>query len=96
MTLVELLVAITIVGTGLAIAGVTRSALTPTTTQRVLAQLADARARAIASGAPITLVVANRSVRFSPDGSTSPATLKLDSAILRIESLTGQVLVNSK
>jgi prepilin-type N-terminal cleavage/methylation domain-containing protein len=95
VTLIELVVALAILGTTLAIAGLGIASLEAPASSRLTSDLALARRRAAESGAPVTVTVAGKAVRFAPDGSAAGGPLVVESLVIVIEPLTGAVHVRA-
>jgi prepilin-type N-terminal cleavage/methylation domain-containing protein len=90
-TLIELVVALAVLSVSLAVAGLALRTLDAPRSASAFGALGAARERAIAEGVPIAVTVAGTQVRFEPDGSGRGGPVALDSLVLRIDPITGQV-----
>lgn len=88
-TLLELVVALAILGTALGVVGLGVRAVTPPAEAEVLGALRAVRERAIQTGAPVTFTGSGSAVRFAPDGSATGGPVLADSATYVVDPLTG-------
>jgi hypothetical protein len=89
---VELVVALAVLGTSVAVVGLAiRSLQPPSSASAALAAMASARERAILTGQPVVYTLDGQSVRFAPDGSAGGGPLLTDSLVLFVDRLTGEV-----
>jgi prepilin-type N-terminal cleavage/methylation domain-containing protein len=95
VTLIELVVALAILGTTLAIAGLGIASLEAPAGARLTSELELGRQRAAESGAPVTVTVGGKAVRFAPDGSASGGPLVAESLVIEVEPLTGAMHVRA-
>jgi prepilin-type N-terminal cleavage/methylation domain-containing protein len=91
VTLIELVVALAILGTTLGVAGLALRSLAPTVESEALHALEAARRQAIESGVSTTVSRDGRAVRFAPDGSAAGGPIVTDSLVLFVDPLTGAV-----
>ena len=91
VTLIELIVALAILGVALAVSGLSVRSLAPTPESRALRALESARRQAIETGAPATVLRDGRTVRFAPDGSAAGGPILTDSLVLFVDPMTGAV-----
>lgn len=92
-TLVELTVALAIMGTTLAVVGLGMRGMRPAPEARVMAEIALARQQAVLSGRTTTVALGGRAVRFAPDGSATGGPLVTDSLVFHVDPLTGAIRV---
>lgn len=90
-TLLELVVALAILGTALGVVGLGVRAVTPPAEAEVLGAIRAARERAIQVGVPVTFTAPGSAVRFAPDGSATGGSIVADSATYVVDPLTGSV-----
>jgi hypothetical protein len=91
VTLVELVVALAILGVTLAMAGLGVRSLEPPPGSRVARAIDAARERAILTGAPTVYALDGRAVRFAADGSATGGPIVADSLVFLVDPLTGAV-----
>ncbi len=91
VTLIELVVALAILGLTLAITGLGVRSLAPTSDAIALREIEAARRAAIESGTATTVSGGGRFVRFAPDGSAAGGPIVTDSLVLFVDPLTGTV-----
>jgi prepilin-type N-terminal cleavage/methylation domain-containing protein len=96
VTLVELVVALAVIGVGLGVAGLAVRALEAGPEAQVLRTIDSVRARAIATGEPVVAEIGGRAVRFAPDGSALGGPLVKGSFIVRVDPLTGEVRLETR
>jgi Tfp pilus assembly protein FimT len=95
VTLIELVAALAILGTTVAITGLGIASLEAPASARLTSQLELARRRAADTGSPVTVTVGGKTVRFAPDGSAAGGPLVADSLVIVIEPLTGAAHVRA-
>lgn len=91
VTLLELAVALALLGLTLAVAGLTARSPARTPEALALRALESARREAIESGVSVTVSRDGRIVRFAPDGSAAGGPILTDSLVLFVDPLTGAV-----
>ncbi len=88
-TLLELVVALAVLGTALGVVGLGVRAVTSPAEAELLGAIRAARERAIQTGAPVTFTGSGSAVRFAPDGSATGGPVVADSVAYMVDPLTG-------
>jgi prepilin-type N-terminal cleavage/methylation domain-containing protein len=96
VTLIELVVALAILGLTLAVAGLGITSLQAPRSAALMGELELARRRAAETGAPATVAVGGKTVRFAPDGSALGGPLVAESLVIVVEPLTGAMHVRAR
>lgn len=91
VTLIELVIALGMLGLALAVTGLGVRSLEPTPEALALRELESARRQAIETGAATTVSGGGYAVRFAPDGSAAGGPIVTDSLVLFVDPLTGAV-----
>jgi prepilin-type N-terminal cleavage/methylation domain-containing protein len=91
VTLVELIVALALLGLVLGISGLALRSLRPPPASGAIRQLEAARAEALRTGRPVVVHVDTIAVRFAPDGSSSGGTIVVQGLATTVDPLTGGV-----
>jgi prepilin-type N-terminal cleavage/methylation domain-containing protein len=91
VTLVELIVALALVGLILGISGLALGSLRPPSASGVIPRLDAGRAEALRTGRPVVVHVDTIAVRFAPDGSSSGGTIMTGGLSLTVDPMTGAV-----
>src|SRR6266545_2251872 len=91
VTLVELIVALALLGLILGISGLALESLRPPPASDAMRQLEAARAQALRTGRPVVVHVDTVPVRFAPDGSSRGGTIMTDGLVVTVDLLTGAV-----
>lgn len=91
VTLLELAVALAILGAALAVAGLGVRSLELPRAARIAGDIELARARAASTGVVTTVSINGRSVRFAPDGSATGGPIVLDSLVFFVDPITGEL-----
>lgn len=88
-TLLEVVVVLALLGVVAGIVTISIPSSEPEPVASVLAELHDARARAIRTGLPVSWTNGDVTIRFRPDGSSSGGTIVTAVDTLRIDALSG-------
>jgi prepilin-type N-terminal cleavage/methylation domain-containing protein len=96
VSLVELVVALAVAGLGLGIAGLAVHTLQPQAETAALGGLRAARSRAIVSGRPQPFATSRDTVWFQPDGSATGGPVVLDSVVVFVDGITGELSVAAR
>ncbi len=96
VTLIELVVALAILGITLAVTGLGIASLEAPRSAKLMGALELARRRAADTGSPATVTVGGKTVRFAPDGSAAGGPLIAESLVIVIEPLTGATHVRAR
>lgn len=91
VTLVELIVALAVVGLILGISGLALASLRPPSEAGAIRELEAARDAAVRTGRSVVVHVDTISVRFAPDGSSSGGTITAGGLSISVDPLTGAV-----
>ncbi len=90
-TVVELIVALVVLGVALGVAGLAVRGLETSEEAEIVRALHAARARAIVSGQPAVYAARGNTVRFAPDGSAQGGPILTDSMAALVDPVTGEV-----
>ncbi len=90
-TLVELIVALAVLGVALGVAGLALRGLETSEAAEIVGALHAARARAIVSGQPALYAARGDTVRFAPDGSAVGGPIVTDRVAALVDPVTGEV-----
>jgi prepilin-type N-terminal cleavage/methylation domain-containing protein len=91
VTLVELIVALGLLGLILGISGLALGSLRTRPASGVIQQLEAARAEALRTGRPVVVRLDTVAVRFAPDGSSSGGAITTGGLSITVDPLTGAV-----
>ena len=91
LTLIELTVALAVLGISLAVAGVAVRSLEPPRVAHAIQALAAARERAVREGRAVVVAVAGVSLRFDADGSARGRVVRVEGLTMVVDPLTGRV-----
>lgn len=90
-TLLELLVALAVLGAALGVAGLAVRGLETSEEAEIVRALHAARSRAIVSGQPALYEARGDTVRFAPDGTAMGGPIVTDSVAALVDPVTGEV-----
>lgn len=91
VTLIEMMVALTVLGLATAVAGLALVGLRPVPDAGPVSALIATRDEAIRSGRPLIWGQDTVAVRFLPDGSSSGGRIALENGTVVVDPLTGRV-----
>ena len=91
VTLVELIVALALLGLILGISGLALGSLRAPPVSGMIQRLDAARAEALRAGRPVVVHLDTIALRFAPDGSSSGGTITTRGLSMTVDPLTGAV-----
>lgn len=91
VTLVEMIVALAILGVVMGLTAVAVRPVAALDADSVAVRLSDAHEVAVRTGVPVVLAVGGQTVRFLPDGSSSGGMLRVGDAAYLMDPLTSEV-----
>jgi prepilin-type N-terminal cleavage/methylation domain-containing protein len=96
VTLLELVVALAVAGLSLGVAALAVRILKPQAETAALGELREVRERAIISGRPQPFATSRDTVWFRPDGSATGGPVVLDSVVVFVDGVTGELNVAAR